>query len=535
MSRSRLLIGGGRSSGKTTLLNYLVSGTPTSPFPRGVHGRLSLGNSVNYIGIEGDVSSGDQPIVFRVSTSGPGKKEIEIRSNSIESSSLLFVTTHDLQHNILRAQNDDESTCLSLSIASNLVFSLTSITEIGAKTLETFSETGILFHPENTEQLEQPDIYVHLTSAIKPLAHIEREAILRFRSSNTPVILLVNKSDLADDANSLKEVEGLVSGFASNQCLPKYFCSFANNRDSTGGVLDLEAVAELIADAILHGTVEPKGGIASVDQERAFQEDIEISPSIAIPMLNFIERDPVIHAPNGFYEEAAKTWEELLTADEWRDICAKSTTTTLKKCLPVHDLIEEYDDDYNLSDEERTISVLFERKPASPLAFLIRIPEQPHIPEDIKHWGSRIKLGLVTANEAYVVFCYLRQYGFENHTTCTGEILGSDPSNLEACLTGNAILASPKNYANRGVDNEGDSYRDSSDETRPDWSLNSLSSRLDGYATANPIAHARKLIGNPSLSDDVIERLILSGQLMDYGISLESIDHYEFLMREGQD
>jgi hypothetical protein len=163
------------------------------------------------------------------------------------------------------------------------------------------------------------------------------------------------------------------------------------------------------------------------------------------------------------------------------------------------------------------------------------MPEQPHIPEDIKHWRSRIKLGLVTTDEAYIVFCYLRQYGFENHTTCTLEVPSSDHSNLEARLTGNTVNASLENYVNRGDDSEGDSYRDSSDEKGPDWSLNSLSSRLDGCATANPIAHVRKLIGNPSLSDDVIERLILSGQLMDYGISPESIDYYELLMREGQD
>jgi hypothetical protein len=265
MNRPHLLIGGERSSGKTTLLNYLVSGNATSPFPRGVHGRLSLGNAVRYTGSEAVDSSGDCPIALRVSTSGTQRKEIEIRSSSIDCLSLLFETTHNLHQTILRSQQDDESTCLSLSITSNHKFTITSLVEIGAENLQTFCETGILSHQTDTKQLELPDIYVHLTSAIKPLAHIEREAILKFCSLNIPIILLVNKCDLADDANSLKEVEGLVSSFTTNQCGPwlsKYFCSFAKNRDSSSSALDIDAVAELIRQAIFSDVVEPNAEVA---------------------------------------------------------------------------------------------------------------------------------------------------------------------------------------------------------------------------------------------------------------------------------
>jgi len=131
--------------------------------------------------------------------------------------------------------------------------------------LRTFCETGVLSHQTDAKQLELPNIYVHLTSAIKPLAHIEREAILKFCSLNVPTILLVNKCDLADDANSLIEVEGLVAAFATNQCgrwLPNYFCSFAKHRDSSSGAIDLEAVADLIRQAIISDMVEPSAEVA---------------------------------------------------------------------------------------------------------------------------------------------------------------------------------------------------------------------------------------------------------------------------------
>lgn len=230
-----------------------------------MHGRLSLGNAVEYSGNEQVALSEDHLIALRVSTSGTSRKEVEIRSNSLESSQLILEAAHSLYQAILRSQHDGELTRLSLSISTVHQFKITSITEIGADDLRTFCETGVLSHQGGADQLELPGIYVHITSAIKPLAHIERESILKFYSLDVPIILLVNKCDFSDDANSLKEVEELVSGFATNQggpWLSTSFCSFAKNKESSSSALDIESVAELIRQAIFSDIVKPHPQVA---------------------------------------------------------------------------------------------------------------------------------------------------------------------------------------------------------------------------------------------------------------------------------
>lgn len=249
MSGSTLIIGGERSSGKTTLLNYLVSGTVTSPFPRGVRGRLSQINSTNFSWPESSIHQERWQAAVRLSTHGPDRKEIELSVRSGNCSELLLLTAHDLSQHILRAQPIDEPTCLSISVESIDAKPIGLITEIGPDCLKDYVETGGLWDPIASTKIEVPDIYIHLTSAIKPLAYVERQAILRFIAEEVPVILFVNKCDLVDDDESLDEIDSLVSVFSSVDCdrwLPNYLCSFDSSRALSAAVLGLEKVAELI-------------------------------------------------------------------------------------------------------------------------------------------------------------------------------------------------------------------------------------------------------------------------------------------------
>jgi GTPase SAR1 family protein len=249
MDKSSLIIGGERSSGKTTLLNYLVGGTVNSPFPRGVRGRLSQINSATFSHPEPSIHQENTQAAVRVSTDGPDRKEISLSVLSGNCSELLLLTAHDLSQHILRSQPIDEPTCLSMSVESSNAKAIGLITEIGPGCLRDYVESGILTDPIASTQIQAPDVYIHLTSAIKPLAYVERQAILRFIADEVPVILFVNKCDLVEDDESLEEIDGLVSMFSSVDCgrwLPNYLCSFDRSKALSDAVLGIEKVAELI-------------------------------------------------------------------------------------------------------------------------------------------------------------------------------------------------------------------------------------------------------------------------------------------------
>lgn len=74
--------------------------------------------------------------------------------------------------------------------------------------------------------------------------------------------------------------------------------------------------------------------------------------------------------------------------------------------------------------------------------------------------------------------------------------------------------------------------REGQDRGLPDYSHHSLPSSLDGMATMNPVAYARKLLELDRLSDSEVEDLIISGRFAEYGIGPDSIQEYEALIEK---
>lgn len=252
-----LVVGGERSSGKTSLLNILISGSVLCPFPRGVRGRLSLVNSATFGRSAGCSSSGLVAAeTLRVSTSGINRRELEIRSMTDDCFHILMSTACDMKTHLLSTQPEDEPTCLALSVDDKHGQLFDSVTEVGPDSLRSFVEMGELIEPKTLRKVGDPDFYVHMTSAIKPLAHLERQAILKFIEKEVPMLLFVNKCDLVDDDESLYEVDSLVSVFSSIECgqwLPNYLCSFVDGGHCASGVIGASKAAEIVRDALLVG------------------------------------------------------------------------------------------------------------------------------------------------------------------------------------------------------------------------------------------------------------------------------------------
>lgn len=250
MTKVAIVIGGERSSGKTTLFNYLLGGAISGPFPRGVHGRLSSLNTARFIPPRARIASSSRLAdIVRVSTYGSNRKELEVRSISGDSASILMLTVSNLTCHLLRAQSEDESVGLSLTIYEGTKRVIRSIAEVNPSALRCFVDTGNIIEPRLGTRINPPDLYIHLTSAIKPLAYVERQAIHRFASQGTPVLLFVNKCDQVDDAESLDEVSALVSGFSnidSHYTIPNYLCSFSGELSPASEILSAQMVVDVI-------------------------------------------------------------------------------------------------------------------------------------------------------------------------------------------------------------------------------------------------------------------------------------------------
>lgn len=249
-----LVVGGERSSGKTSLLNFLISGSVVCPFPRGVRGRLSLVNSATFGRSAYSSSELVAAETLRVSTFGVNRRDLEIRSMTDDCFHVLMSTACDMKTHLLSAQPQDEPTCLTLSVDDKHGQLFDSVTEVGPGSLRSFVEMGELIEPKTLKRVGDPDFYVHMTSAIKPLAHIERQAILKFIQKEVPMLLLVNKCDLVDDDESLYEVDSLVSVFSAVECgqwLPNYLCSFVDGGHCARGVIGVSKAAEIVRDALL--------------------------------------------------------------------------------------------------------------------------------------------------------------------------------------------------------------------------------------------------------------------------------------------
>ncbi len=253
MDTHKVLIGGERSSGKTTLMNLLVSGKTSAPFPRGVRGRSSTLNTVQFSYAKSHELGEHKQTSIRISTSGANPKIIDIHTPSPGCTEILLSAVRDLSLNLLSNQQSGETTSLSLKIHADSQILPGLMSEICTDTLADFTSKNGFANQKAAYSMPLPKIYIHLTPAIKPLAHVERQAIIKFLSLDIPVIMLVNKCDLVGSESDFNEIFDLARLFASNDCkkrLPYYMISLAVNDSPSEAVLGARETRDLIRRAL---------------------------------------------------------------------------------------------------------------------------------------------------------------------------------------------------------------------------------------------------------------------------------------------
>ena len=247
-----VIIGGERSSGKTTLLNYLVSGLPETPFPRGVRGRRSKANQAHINNAVGNPTGSKSGPVLRLKSTGCARNEITISSDNFESRHLIALAAGEVSRNILIKVPDGEQTSLELISSFGLIGFVAFAAELGQEELRSIPNNGI--HSVMQKQLAEDETlaYIHVSSAHKPLAHVEREVIREVSSSGIPTLLLVNKVDLIESEEDFRDVEELMLNFAlkiKGACIDCYMCSFANHNEESG-LFSLARVGEALSSLI---------------------------------------------------------------------------------------------------------------------------------------------------------------------------------------------------------------------------------------------------------------------------------------------
>ena len=247
-----VIIGGERSTGKTTLLNYLVSGLPETPFPRGVRGRRSEANQAHFNNAVSNPTGGILDPVLRLKSTGCARNEITISSDNFESRYLIALAAGEVSRNILMKVPDGEQTSLEVISSFGLIGFVAFAAELAQEELRSIPSNGI--HSVMQKQLFEDKrlVYIHISSALKPLAHVEREVIRKVASSGIPTLLLVNKVDLIENEEDYREVEELMLNFASKikgACIDCYMCSFASH-DEEPGLFSLARVGEAISSLI---------------------------------------------------------------------------------------------------------------------------------------------------------------------------------------------------------------------------------------------------------------------------------------------
>lgn len=92
---------------------------------------------------------------------------------------------------------------------------------------------------------------------------------------------------------------------------------------------------------------------------------------------------------------AETDWKWIWSADAYRlrQLLTNKDSITLRKCLSDDELVEEYDSDYHLTQEERTLELRFERLSIHPARFLIHAEPKPHIPLDLARLLAQVKQG----------------------------------------------------------------------------------------------------------------------------------------------
>lgn len=111
---------------------------------------------------------------------------------------------------------------------------------------------------------------------------------------------------------------------------------------------------------------------------------------------------------------AETDWKWIWSADAYRlrQLLPNKDSITLRKCLSDDELVEEYDSDYHLTQEERTLELRFERLSIHPARFLIHAEPKPHIPLDLARLLAQVKHGHVCEEDALETFSFLRDRGF---------------------------------------------------------------------------------------------------------------------------
>jgi hypothetical protein len=111
---------------------------------------------------------------------------------------------------------------------------------------------------------------------------------------------------------------------------------------------------------------------------------------------------------------AETDWKWIWSADAYRlrQLLPNKDSITLRKCLSDDELVEEYDSDYHLTQEERTLELRFERLSIQPARFLIHAEPKPHIPLDLARLLAQVKHGHVCEEDALETFSFLRDRGF---------------------------------------------------------------------------------------------------------------------------
>jgi hypothetical protein len=252
MDMHKVLVGGERSAGKTTLMNLLISGKTTDPFPRGIKGRSSKLNTAWFNHTDASREGEINQTLIRVSTSGLNSKQIDLQTSSPECTDILLSAVRDLTLNLLDGTLYENRTSISLEIHANGKAPFGLISEICADALADFANGDSHSKQGAVSSMPLPKIYIHLTPAIKPLAHVERQAVVKFLSLNIPVILLVSRCDLITSEEDFNEISSLVHIFSSKDCrnrLPYYMVSLAANESPPG---DAIIGARDTRDLILH-------------------------------------------------------------------------------------------------------------------------------------------------------------------------------------------------------------------------------------------------------------------------------------------
>lgn len=244
-----IIIGGERSSGKTTLLNHLISGLPDTPFPRGVRGRRSKANQVHFKNAFCDSKGKTSTLALRLRSGGSAPHEITISSDNYESRHLIALAAGEANKNILMNLPASEQASLEISSSFGIINRISFAAELGQADLHSIAHQGI--HSVIKKQLAENErlAYIHVSSAVKPLAHIEREAIRKVSFSGVPTLLLVNKVDLIESGEDYREIEQLMLNFTSKltgACVDCYMSSFASNQEECSELLSLQKVGEAL-------------------------------------------------------------------------------------------------------------------------------------------------------------------------------------------------------------------------------------------------------------------------------------------------